>query len=95
MMPQTTTSVTPTPKPHPNLNPKTADKTIPVEDGRQFAAVLPGHHLVEVEGADHNFTGNPDHLQHLITAVLDFLQQHKDFSLPSPQPADSSSLASS
>lgn len=35
----------------------TADKTIPVEDGRKFAAVLPGHRIVEVEGADHNFTG--------------------------------------
>jgi hypothetical protein len=34
-----------------------ADKTISVEDGRKFAAALPGHRLVEVEGADHNFTG--------------------------------------
>lgn len=34
-----------------------ADKTISVEDGRKFAAVLPGHRIVEVEGADHNFTG--------------------------------------
>jgi hypothetical protein len=33
------------------------DKTISVEDGRKFAAVLPCHRMVEVEGADHNFTG--------------------------------------
>ena len=70
-----------------------ADKTIPVEDGRKFAAILPGHRLVEVEGADHNFTGSQDHLQQLISAVLTFLQQ-EEFSLPSPRPDDSSSLAS-
>jgi hypothetical protein len=34
-----------------------ADKTISVKDGRKFAAVLPGRRIVEVEGADHNFTG--------------------------------------
>lgn len=54
-----------------------ADKVIGVEDGRKFAAVLPGNRLVEVEGADHNFTGSQEHLQQLIQAVVEFLQSEQ------------------
>lgn len=71
----------------------TADKVIPVEDGRKFAATLQGNRIVEVEGADHNFTGSSTHLQQLIAAVLNFLKEEEEFSLPSPRP-DDSSLAS-
>lgn len=71
----------------------TADKVIPVEDGRKFAAALPGNRLVIVEGADHNFRGNQEHLAQLKQAVLTFIEQ-EGFSLPSPRPDDSSSLAS-
>lgn len=70
-----------------------ADTTIRVEDGRKFAVTLPGNRLVEVQGADHNFTGSADHLQQLTQAVLGFLQQEA-FTLPSQQQDDSSSLAS-
>lgn len=50
----------------------TADSVIPVTDGRNFAAVLPGHRLVEVEGADHNFRTGEEHVQQLIDAVVAF-----------------------
>jgi fermentation-respiration switch protein FrsA (DUF1100 family) len=70
-----------------------ADTVIPVEDGRKFAATLPGNRLVEVQGADHNFRGNTDHLQQLTQAVLGFLKR-EEFTLPSTQQDESSSLAS-
>eukprot|EP00879_Flechtneria_rotunda_P006261 GHRR01006580.1.p1 GENE.GHRR01006580.1~~GHRR01006580.1.p1 ORF type:complete len:331 (+),score=107.37 GHRR01006580.1:101-1093(+) len=54
----------------------TADTTIPIKDGRQFAAVVPNCSLVEVEGADHNFRTSPDHVKQLIDAVVSFLNSN-------------------
>lgn len=52
-----------------------ADQVIPVEDGRSFAAVIPGSRLAIVPGADHNFRGSAS-LSALLQYVVGFLHEH-------------------
>eukprot|EP00775_Hariotina_reticulata_P004323 gene4323-4576_t len=61
----------------------TADRVIPVEDGRKFAAQISGSSYVEVAGADHNFRAGPVVVQQLVEAVIEFLQSN----LPAPSAA--------
>jgi pimeloyl-ACP methyl ester carboxylesterase len=49
-----------------------ADAVIPLADGQEFAARLPGSELVVLQGADHNFTAGFS--QQLVAAVVDWVQ---------------------
>lgn len=55
----------------------TADTVIPIDDGRQVVASIPGSKLVEVEEADHNFRASDAVRQQMIGAVLAFLADAK------------------
>ncbi|KAG2453322.1 hypothetical protein HYH02_001546 [Chlamydomonas schloesseri] len=47
-----------------------ADRVIPIEDGRAWDAHIPRHRLIEVEGADHNFRAAPEHKQQVVEAIV-------------------------
>ena len=48
----------------------TADRVIPIEDGRAWDAHIPRHRLLEVEGGDHNFRAAPEHRQQVVAAIV-------------------------
>ena len=54
----------------------TGDTVIPVEDGQEYAKLLPGSDLVVVDGADHNFRSEPEHAEKLIQVVVDYMVKH-------------------
>jgi pimeloyl-ACP methyl ester carboxylesterase len=54
----------------------TEDAIIPITDGREFAALIPGSQLVEVEGGDHNFKV-PEHAAAAVEAIVAFMVANK------------------
>lgn len=54
----------------------TEDATIPVEDARCFAERLQGQRLLEIQGANHDYTSK-EHSEQLIEAAVRFLVSGK------------------
>ncbi|ANM63818.1 alpha/beta-Hydrolases superfamily protein [Arabidopsis thaliana] len=49
------------------------DETVPVEDAKEFAKIIPNHELQIVEGADHCYT---NYQSQLVLTVMEFIKSH-------------------
>ncbi|CAA0384853.1 unnamed protein product [Arabidopsis thaliana] len=51
------------------------DETVPVEDAKEFAKIIPNHELQIVEGADHCYT---NYQSQLASTVMEFIKSHRE-----------------
>jgi pimeloyl-ACP methyl ester carboxylesterase len=49
------------------------DRDVPIEQGREVAAAIPGAHFVELPGDDHLFFANPDATEAVVREVREFV----------------------